>query len=298
MKKLLSIDLNFNNVPRTIGTYLMETEAGLVLFESGPQSCTQTLKTQLGTLGYQLSDIKHVFITHIHLDHSAGAWELANNGAMIYAHEKGITHLHDPEKLIRSATRIYKDQMEALWGTVKGIPHERLRPLTDGDEIKLGESVVTAIETLGHAGHHHIYKIEDSIIAGDIAGVRLFETAGVVPPAPPPDLLIEPWQESIKKLKSLAPAKLCLTHFGTIEGNAAITKHLDDMSRTLDTLGAWMHETFPLAEAGRDKALAELTALLRGMIGNEAHIAAYETINPPEMTLMGVEYYYNKHIAR
>ena len=53
-----------------------------------------------------------MLVTHIHLDHSGGAWKFAKNGAKIYVHPIGAPHLENPERLISSASKIYGDKMK------------------------------------------------------------------------------------------------------------------------------------------------------------------------------------------
>ena len=76
-------------------------------------------------------------MTHIHLDHSGGAWRFAKNGATIYVHPKGEPHLANPEKLIDSATRIYGDKMDVLWGKVDKIDSKQIYSVKENEVIKI-----------------------------------------------------------------------------------------------------------------------------------------------------------------
>jgi len=68
------IDLFFMDTPKSLSVYLYETSEGPVLFETGPFSCMKYLEKGLAEAGYTAADIKHVFLTHIHLDHAGAAW--------------------------------------------------------------------------------------------------------------------------------------------------------------------------------------------------------------------------------
>ncbi len=70
-------------------------------------------------------EVRHVFVTHIHLDHAGAAWRLAELGATVYVHPKGAPHLVDPSRLLASAERIYGAMLRPLWGELRGIPPER-----------------------------------------------------------------------------------------------------------------------------------------------------------------------------
>ena len=51
-----------------------------------PAKYIHTLKIEIEKIGYTISDIKHVFISHIHFDHAGAAWKFAEHGASIYVH--------------------------------------------------------------------------------------------------------------------------------------------------------------------------------------------------------------------
>ena len=103
------LDLNFLGHSDTIASFLVESSEGPILFETGPHSALPTLEKRLNEHGYQIKDIRHVFISHIHLDHAGAAWAFAKNGSTIYMHPEGERHMVNPEKLYNSAKRIYQD---------------------------------------------------------------------------------------------------------------------------------------------------------------------------------------------
>ena len=116
-----------------------------------------------------------------------GALTFAELGATIYVHPRGSPHLIDPAKLVASATRIYGDQMERLWGKFAAIAPERVRVLKDQEVVRLAPFEIRAIATPGHASHHHVYQWNDNIFGGDVTGVRL-GSGPPVPPFVPPEL--------------------------------------------------------------------------------------------------------------
>src|SRR4051812_30972364 len=198
--------------PGIIAATLLETRDGPVLFDTGPESTFDNVAAELAKLSFQPRDIRHVFLSHIHLDHAGAAWRFAELGATVYVHPRGAPHLIDPAKLVASATRLYGDQMERLWGKFAPIAAERVRVLEDNDVVNVAPFAIRAIETPGHASHHHIYHWDNVVFGGDVAGVRL----GNGPPSPPlvpPELDIEAWRESLAKIRALNPAKLYLPHF-------------------------------------------------------------------------------------
>ena len=68
--EIITLDLNFQNCPNAIASYLIPHQEGLALIESGPGSTQQKLTQNLQELGYTIEEITHVLLTHIHLDHA------------------------------------------------------------------------------------------------------------------------------------------------------------------------------------------------------------------------------------
>ena len=105
------LDLKFLDNDLTIAAFLVETSEGPILIETGPHSTFQQLSSEIQRVGFQVEDVKHVFLTHIHLDHAGAAWAFAEMGATIYVHPFGYKHLQNPVKLMESAKRIYQNQI-------------------------------------------------------------------------------------------------------------------------------------------------------------------------------------------
>lgn len=287
------LDLH-DRAPRVIAAFLLETQAGPVLFETGPESRFSVLLDGLNALGYAASDIRHVFVTHIHLDHAGAAWRLAERAATIYVHPKGAPHLVDPSKLWASATRIYGDQMEALWGQMGYVPEGQIEILQDGDTVRIGEVAIQALETPGHAYHHHAYRIGDMLIGGDITGVKIGR-GPVLPPCPPPEIHIELWRESLAKLRTLNLRRIYLTHFGQTED---VEAHLSALEAKLLEWADWMKERLK-AGLTREQIVPEfeayVAATLRAAGLSDEEVQEYEFADPSWMSVDGLVRYWNKH---
>src|SRR5574339_487761 len=124
--RIVTLDLNFQGRPHAIASYLIRTGDAVVLVESGPGSTRASLEAGLAKEGLSSRDVTHVLLTHIHLDHAGAAGWLARQGAQVYVHPVGAPHMLNPEKLIASATRIYGDKMEPLWGEFLPVPEDKL----------------------------------------------------------------------------------------------------------------------------------------------------------------------------
>src|SRR5438477_6733527 len=125
----------------------VETREGLVLFDTGPESTFDNVAAELGRIGFAPTDVRHVFLSHIHFDHAGAAWRFAKLGATIYVHPRGARHLIDPTKLIESATRIFGDDMQRLWGRFAPIPTARVKILEDNDVVSVAPFEICAIAT-------------------------------------------------------------------------------------------------------------------------------------------------------
>src|SRR6185369_10433244 len=133
--RIVTLELNFQGRPHAIASYLIRQGDAVVLIESGPGSTLPALQAGLAQEGLSASDVTHVLLTHIHLDHAGAAGWLAQQGAEIYVHRVGAPHMLNPEKLIASATRIYGDRMESLWGEFLPVPQNQLKVANDAEEI-------------------------------------------------------------------------------------------------------------------------------------------------------------------
>lgn len=269
--------------PGIIAVTAIETEEGLALFDVGPESTFENVVAALRGLGFTASDVRHVFLSHIHFDHAGAAWRFAGLGATIYVHPRGAPHLLDPTKLVASAKRIFGDEMERLWGKFQAVPAERLRVLEDQARVKIGSLDIRAIETPGHANHHHVYHWDDHIFGGDIAGVRL-GNGPPIPPFVPPELDIEAWHESIRKIRALNPAKLYLPHFGLVNGD--IAEHLDALDERVERWAEWFRFRQDEPEEKLVRAFAEYEANdLRAGGALEERLADYERADPSFMAV-------------
>lgn len=278
-----------------VAATVLETKDGLALFDTGPESTFDNVAAELGRIGLMPTDVRHVFLSHIHFDHAGAAWRFAELGATIYVHPRGAPHLIDPAKLIVSAERLFGDDMQRLWGRIAPVPERKVRVLDDGDRVRIPPFEVRAIETPGHASHHHVYVWEDNLFGGDIAGVRL-GNGPPIPPFVPPELHIESWLESLEKIRAVNPAKLYLPHFGLVPDS--IPAHLDAMEERVRRWSAWfldrIHAGADEQQLIREFAEYEKADLLTGG-ANETLARNYETADPSYMAIPAVLRYWRKY---
>ncbi|HEU0302168.1 MAG TPA: MBL fold metallo-hydrolase, partial [Longimicrobium sp.] len=178
--------------PGFIASYLLADGDSLALVEAGPASTLDALLAGIRAAGHDPAELDHVLLTHIHLDHAAGAGHLARIAprAAIHVHPQGAGHLADPSRLLSSAARLYGDAMEMLWGTMLPVPPGRIRTPADGEAVRIGGRTLVAVETPGHARHHYAFHDPDArlVFTGDVGGIRLRGARYVSAPTPPPDI--------------------------------------------------------------------------------------------------------------
>ena len=217
------------------------------LVESGPGSSLRHVLGGLEAAG--VDHLDYIVLTHIHLDHAGAAGSLLERfpSATVAVHEIGAPHLVDPTKLWSSAARIYGDAMEQLWGEMKPVPEDKLRTLSDGDEIDLGDRKLRVVETPGHARHHHAYldDFDGTVYTGDAMGVRLPEVGRIRPATPPPEFNLEDMIASIERIRTLGAERLCLTHFGPTDKGAEpndVDAVSDDAIEAFRKWGEWISD--------------------------------------------------------
>ncbi len=292
--RVITLDLNFQGRQQAIACYLIRHADGAVLIESGPGSTLPALQAALAHEGLSPRHVTHVLLTHIHLDHAGAAGWLARQGAKIYVHPVGAPHMLNPEKLIASATRIYGERMESLWGDFLPVPESQLIIPNDAETIEIGDLKFTTINTPGHAEHHYTYLFDDICFSGDVGGVRIPGYPYLRVPMPPPELHLERWHTSIARLRKEKFKYIAPTHFGIFSD---VAWHLNEVGKGLDSASRWLEEvmpTDPSIEQMRQSYTSWIMDEGRSMGLDEDVTRAYELANPLGMSADGLLRYWTK----
>ena len=294
------LDHKFLNYDRGIGSFLIESTEGPILIESGPYSTFPALISSIKELGINPNNVKHVLLTHIHFDHAGAAWAFAKQGAQIFVHPFGASHLSKPAKLWESAKRIYGEDMERLWGDMQGIATEQITSVDHEQPVVIGDKTFRAWHTPGHASHHIAWQLDDVVFTGDVAGVRINPEDKIVEaPCPPPDIDIEKWLSSIKIIRELAPRALYLTHFGKVEND--IGWHLSELENRLIEWGNWVRAKMEVNQNVKELELEFkrfVAHQLRQSGISDQTIEQYEAANPSWMSVAGLLRYWKKKAKR
>lgn len=292
-----TIDLNFQGRKHAIAMYLVVGPDGPVLVETGPGSTIAAGIAGLAEHGYAPSDIRHVIVTHIHLDHAGAAGWWAQQGAHVYVHHVGAPHVVDPSRLLRSARRIYEDKMDLLWGETLPAPADRVTALHDGDVVKAAGLEFLAIDTPGHATHHHVFRLEDVAFTGDAGGVRINSSALIDLPAVPPEFDREAWYDSLTRLQREQFRAIYPTHFGRVDD---VSDHLDRVRELIGESTGFVHALMRTG-ADREQMVEHYTAwnLARAAEAgaSDDNIGQAGLANPLAMSVDGISRYWRKRLG-
>ncbi len=216
--KVHPIDLGYMGQTEAAGAFLVENEGTKCLVESGPSACLPNLLKGLHESKTQPEELTGLLLTHIHLDHAGASGHLTHEDCHAHVHPKGARHLIDPEKLNASAYRVFGASLDLELGTMEPNLPDRVREVMDGDSVTLGTMTFKAIETPGHARHHHAWMLDDGVhshlFCGDAAGMRIPGTDFPTIPMVPPEFDRDDWLKSIDRIEATGVDSLWLTHFG------------------------------------------------------------------------------------
>jgi glyoxylase-like metal-dependent hydrolase (beta-lactamase superfamily II) len=273
--RIVPVDLVYLDQPGAALAFLIEIE-GLppALVECGPEACRPRLEEELRRHGVDPGAIGNLFLTHIHLDHAGAAGVFAARGTTVHMHPRGLRHLVDPARLNDSSRRVHGERFDRWYGPMAAIEPNRLAAAADGTTVDLGPVRFRAVETPGHAKHHHAWMLEHpggrECFTGDVAAMVVPGSEFISVPTPATDFDPEAWDASLARLAAERPDRLWLTHGGRVddagdflararrrvaeEASFLIETALScDDREALDRYRAWLH---PHAEAaGVDRAV-------------------------------------------
>ncbi|WP_221284011.1 MBL fold metallo-hydrolase [Deinococcus humi] len=298
VKGVQTIDLKFQNTPGVIASYLLDTGDGLAVVDTGPSSTLPALSARLEALGATLDDVRHLLLTHIHFDHAGAAGTILARvpGARAYVHERGAKHLASPERLVASATQIYGDAMDRLWGEMLPIPPEKLTVLAGGETLQIGNLAVDALYTPGHAVHHLAYHIGPDLFVGDVGGVRLDTRQTPRAPTPPPDINLEVWRQSVAALRERDAGTLHLAHFGSYPHEAA---HWDGLLDKMELDARRIHAGMEAEQDFETISEAYTKVLMQELLAEGEDLPSrYDFACPPWMSVQGLMRYWQKKAVR
>ncbi len=107
-------------------------------------------------------------------------------------------------------------------------------------------------------------------------------------PTPPPEIDVEAWMRSIDLIDGLAPERLRLTHFGSV----------DDAGAQLGRMRASLRRNAELAREGdRDEFIATLEREIAAAADGDGAASFLQAL-PPDQSWLGLERYWRKRAER
>jgi metallo-beta-lactamase class B len=125
-----------------ISSVLIADPAGDVLIDGGTEEDADLIANNIRKLGFELGDVKYILFSHEHYDHVGGIAKLQRmTGAQLISSaaaapvlNSGMPSMDDPQH-----------------GIDKPFPAARVdRLVRDGEQVRLGNVVLTAVATPGH----------------------------------------------------------------------------------------------------------------------------------------------------
>lgn len=283
--------------PYLDASHLIVRNGRAAFVDTGTTHSVPNLLAALEQKGIGREQVDYVLVTHVHLDHAGGAGALmqALPNARLVAHPRGARHMASPEKLIQGTIAVYGEhQFHKLYGEIPPIPQERIIEVADGDELRLGDSVLEFIHTPGHAEHHYciVDRTANALFTGDTFGISYRELATDKGPfifvtSTPVQFDPQAMHASIDRLLSFGADSAYLTHYSRVTGlerladdlHADVDAYVDIAKRAAgsdDTasailLGMRDHMAARLEAHGSTLTTDEVTHFLAGDIALNSH---------------------------
>jgi glyoxylase-like metal-dependent hydrolase (beta-lactamase superfamily II) len=231
----LAIDTLTGGMRSVTAGYLIPA-ARPTLIECGPALAVDHVIAGLRSLGFEPDDLAYLIVTHVHLDHAGGAGAVAAAfpHATVVVSELGARHLHDPERLNRSARQVYGPLFDTVYGACRPTEPQRILGVADGHELDLGGGrTLELLATPGHAKHH--VGVHDlgtgAIFSGDSVGVKLPGMSVIRPATPPADFHLEAALGSLRRYREREPSRVYLAHYGAVDPPDAALAEAEDRLR-------------------------------------------------------------------
>ena len=229
---LYYVDTGMYDTERYGSVYILDAERPAFV-DTGIGTNREFLLDALDELDIAREDVAYILPTHVHLDHAGGAGYLAEAcpNATVMTHEIGVPHLVDPERLVEGTKAAVGRQWE-YYVEPEPVPEDRLEPLSDGDEIDLGDRTLSVIEAPGHAPHQTMFldSADDVLFTGDAAGIYVPQKGEIRQTSPPSQFDLEKCLADVRTIEDIDPETLCFGHFGPVEYDEAL---MESYKRTL-----------------------------------------------------------------
>lgn len=150
-------------IPSSISTFLVKTDSATILFDTGLGGKNSQLLYLLDSIGVKPTDIRYLYLTHLHGDHIGG---MMNGDERVFPHAEVYVAQQEYEGWMQMAND-KKAQVVKIMNAYK----KQLHLFAFGDTLP---GNVVAIDAVGHTPGHTVYQAGKLLIVGDILhGVAL-----------------------------------------------------------------------------------------------------------------------------
>lgn len=226
---LFYVDTGMYDTAEYGAVYILAGERSAVI-DTGIGQRHDLILDALESVGIAPEELDVIAPTHVHLDHAGGAGHLARDcpNATVVVHERGARHLVDPSRLIAGTKSAVGDQW-ALYGEPLPVPEDRIRTLTDGAVIDLGDHELRTHHAPGHAPHQVVFEdpANDAVFTADAAGIYVPTLDAVRETSPPSDFDLEQCLSDLELLESLDPETLLYAHYGPAPSGDRLSEYAD-----------------------------------------------------------------------
>ena len=286
------IDLVHLDLEGAICCYLLDAEEPTIV-DPGPTTTLDRLVDELASRGVAPGDLRHVMLTHIHLDHAGATGHLLDifPSAVVHVHEDGASHMVDPERLVASTRRTFGENHDRLWGEVKPVPADRIRAWRVGASGPWAG--LQPIPTPGHIAHHLAYLDErdGTLFSGDAMGIALAGGPQHTP-TPPPSVDLPAWGRTLEEIAGIGAERFGATHFGFHEDVEARRLQLAERLEALEARVRIALESGD--ETDVDRYESEVRAELAPFMGEE-RVHQYFDMFPAATDWAGVAFYLKRN---
>lgn len=231
------VDPHLLGTPGALSLYVVDAPEPAIV-DAGAVDSVPRIYDALAELGIAREDVAHALVSHVHLDHAAGAGHLAEGlpNATVHVHQDGLPYLTRADRLARLRRSVDLTMgVEDAYGEPKLLSSDRCRAVSGGETVDLGDRVLELIDAPGHAPHHFAAFDPETraVFAIDAAGMYLGEQ--LYPTTPPPSFDLAASLDTIDRLRGYEPGTVLYGHFGPGSGDA-----VDDLDRYGSLLVDWV----------------------------------------------------------
>ncbi len=199
----LTLTMKTDDREVTIHPSAVETDDGLILFDTGYPATLDQLEAALEEHGFGFDDIEFLFLTHQDGDHAGAAADIVDDtGATVFAHTDDTPAIDGRETPIKTGDERYPP-----------VPVDV--EVVDGVTLRTAAGPMHVVATPGHTpGHVSLYLPDQKLlVAADALTVEDGELSGPIEQFTPES---EEAAESVDKLADLDVERVLCYHGGPV----------------------------------------------------------------------------------